>query len=58
MKPIECDVVVNTRYGHIYQPYHAKSIAEGVRWAKESGGFAYRILVDGKVVRRGFCDFD
>lgn len=55
-KPIECVVVVNTRWGHVCQPYHAKSIAEGVRWARESGGFVYRVFVNGKVVRRGFCE--
>ena len=55
-KLIECDVVVNTRWGYVFQPYHAKSITEGVNWARKSGGFAYRVFVNGKLVRRGFCE--
>lgn len=56
MKPIKCTVIVNTKWGYCSTSYEAKSISEGVKYAKSSGGFAYRVLVNGKVVRRGFCD--
>lgn len=58
MKPIKCKVLCNNRWGYVATPYEANSIAEGVRWAKESGWFAYRIIVDGRVVRRGFGNND
>ena len=51
-----CTVVVNTRNGHIITPFTAPSIAEGVRRAKESAGFAYRVFVGHKMVRSGYCD--
>lgn len=53
-KPKKCEVLCNNRWGYVATPYKAESISAGVRWAKESGWFAYRVLVDGKVVRRGF----
>lgn len=53
-KPKKCEVLCNNRWGYVAMPYKAESISAGVRWAKDSGWFAYRILVDGKVVRRGF----
>ena len=56
MKAKKCKVLVNTRWGHVCQPAEFESIRKGVEWAKESGGFAYRVFVDGKLVRRGFCN--
>jgi len=57
MKAKPCELIVNTRWtGHICQPMKFPSIAEAVRWAKGgNGGFWYRIYVDGKKVRQGYC---
>ena len=55
-KSIPCKVVCNSRYGTISTPIDFPSIAAGVRWAKESGWFYYNIFVNGKIVRRGFCN--
>lgn len=56
MKSCKCTLVVNTRWGYCFTPTKCDSIAEAVRTAKASGGFAYRIFANGKVVRRGYCD--
>lgn len=55
MKTKECMLAINTRNGHICAQRHFDSIADAVRYAKDSGGFYYRVFVDGKVVRKGFC---
>lgn len=55
-KSQECTLVVNTANGHICQPLKCKSIASAYRIGKESCGFAFRIFVDGKCVKRGFCE--
>ena len=55
-KSIPCKVVCNSRYGTISAPIDFPSIAAGVRWAKESGWFSYRIFANGKIVRRGYCN--
>jgi len=55
-KPIPCKVVCNNRWGHIATPVDFPSIAAGMRWAKESGWFSYRIFAKGKLVRRGYCN--
>ena len=55
-KPIPCKVVCNNRWGHIATPVDFPSIAAGVRWAKESGWYCYRIFANGKIVRRGYCN--
>jgi hypothetical protein len=51
-----CKVVLTGRNGYVATPVDAPSIAEGMRIAKSSGWFRYRIFVDGRVVRQGFCD--
>lgn len=57
MKAIPCKVIVNTRMGHECAPCEFPSIAKGIKYGKhEAAGFAYRIIADGKLVRRGFCD--
>ena len=58
MKSKACIVCVNTRLGHVCQPAEFESIRKGVEWAKESGGFYYRIYdaVTKKLVRKGFCN--
>ena len=55
-KSIPCKVVCNSRYGTISHTIDFPSIAAGVRWAKESGWFSYCIFVNGKIVRRGYCN--
>lgn len=56
MKAKKCKMVFNSRWGHISAPMEFPSISAGLKFAKESGWFAYRVYVDGKLVRRGFCD--
>lgn len=53
---IPCRVLLNGKNGYTATPLEAGSIAEGLRLAKGSGWFRYRIVVDGKIVRAGFCD--
>ena len=55
-KSIPCKVVCNSRYGTIATPIDFPSIAAGVRWAKGSGWFSYRIFANGKIVRSGYCN--
>lgn len=52
----ECVLIVNTANGYCFTPEKHPSISSAVRAAKESFGFAYRIFVDGKVVKSGFCN--
>lgn len=56
MRAIPCKVLCNNRWGYCATPYEAPSISAGVKWAKDNGWFYYRIVVDGKVVRRGYGD--
>lgn len=53
-KPIKCKVICNNQWGYEATPYEAPSISAGVRWARESGWFWYRVVVDWKTVRRGY----
>ena len=55
MKPKKCKLILNTASGYCLTQ-NFNSIASAVRFAKESGFFAYRIFVDGRKVRSGFCD--
>ena len=54
MKAKKCKLILNTNSGYCLVQ-HFQSIASALRFAKESGFFAYRIFVDGKKVRSGFC---
>ena len=56
MKAKKCKVLFNTKWGYVATPMEFPSIHKAVEYAKDSGWFAYRVVVDGKVVRRGFCD--
>ena len=53
---IPCRVLLNGKNGYCATPLEAKSISAGLRLAKGSGWFRYRIIAGGKVVREGFCD--
>lgn len=55
MKSKKCKLILNTASGYCLTQ-NFNSIASAVRFAKESGFFAYRIFVDGRKVRSGFCD--
>ena len=52
-KAKRCTVICNTRNGYCISPYECKSISEAIRYAKELD-LAYRIFVDGKLVRSGW----
>lgn len=52
-KPKKCTLLLNTRNGYVLQPIECKSIAEAMREARESE-LAYRIVIDGKVVKSGW----
>ena len=56
MKAQKCTLIVNTRNGYCLTPEEHSSIKEAARAAKESFGFAYRIFVNGKNIRSGYCD--
>lgn len=56
MKAIPCVIVCNNRWGYCATPYHAPSIAAGIRWARSSGWFWWRAIVAGRVVARGYGD--
>ena len=55
MKPIQCKVICNTKWGYCMTPREFPSIRQAVGHARNSGCFAYRVFVGGKVVRSGFC---
>lgn len=55
MKPKKCTLIINTSYGYCVTN-NFQSIAAAVRFAKESGLFAYRVFVNGRKVRSGYCD--
>lgn len=56
MRRKSCVAICNNRWGYCATPHAFKSIADAVRWARSSGWFWYRIVCDGRVVRRGFGD--
>lgn len=56
MAPKKCMLGLFTRYGHACVQQHFDSIASAVRFAKESGCFTYKVWVDCKVVRQGYCE--
>ena len=56
MKGQNCTLIVNSRNGYCFTPEKHPSISSAIKSEKESFGFAYRIFVDGKCVRRGFCE--
>lgn len=56
MKAKKCKIVFTARWGYIPAPMEFPSISAGLKFAKESGWFAYLVYVDGKLVRRGFCN--
>ena len=49
----QCVVVCNTKNGYCMSPKKCESIAEAVRYGK-SLGMAYRIFVNGRVVKSGW----
>ena len=53
-KSKKCKLILNTSYGYCFTQ-NFNSIASAVKFAKETGYFAYRIFVDGHKVRSGFC---
>ena len=55
-KSVECELVLNTRMGKVSRPIKFKSTAEAVKFAKNSGYFAFRVFVYGKVKRSGVCE--
>ena len=50
MKAKKCKLILNTSSGYCLTQ-HFESIASAVRFAKESGFFAYRIFVDTSVLK-------
>ena len=56
MKAKKCSLYINLKNGYILNKIECNSIAEAVRYARESCGFYYRVVVDGEIVRRGFCN--
>lgn len=56
MKPIESTLIVNTRNGFCLAPMKCKSINEAEKRGRRSCGFAYRVFVGEKLIRRGFCN--
>lgn len=53
----KCTLIVNNNWGYVYTPTKCKSIAEAYRKGRDYwGGFSFRIFVDGKVVKSGFCN--
>lgn len=56
-KRTPCTLYVNTRCGYCYTPTKHPSIADAVRHGKENtGGFWFRVVANGEVVRTGYCD--
>ena len=56
MKAIPCKLILNTTSGYIATPIDFPSISKAVSYAKDSCYFAYRIFVNNKCVKQGFCD--
>lgn len=56
MKAKECKLLITLRNGYAMPPFEFPSIAEAVRYAKGGNvGFSYAVLVNGHIVRQGFC---
>lgn len=55
MQKIKCTVYVNSRNGYEFTPKKCDSITEAVKYAREYAGFYYRIYVNDRIVRKGFC---
>lgn len=56
-KAQKCKLVINNRWGYVYTPIDCNSINEAYRMGRGYyGGFAFRIFIDGKVVKSGFCN--
>ena len=56
MEKIECTLFENNKWGYVYTPVKCKSIAEAKRKGYDYiGGFAFRLVVNEKVVYRGYC---
>ena len=49
----QCTVICNTKNGYCISPKECKSIREAIQYAKDLD-LAYRIFVDGKLVKRGW----
>ena len=58
MKPIKCQLLCNNRWGYEATPMEFPSIKKAVEYGRNSTWFAFRVVVNGKVVRRGFGDFN
>lgn len=56
MKAIPCILLINTASGYVMSPIRCNSIGEAVKEGKNGYGFAYRVIVNGKVVRKGLCN--
>ena len=56
MKARKCELLLNNRWGYVATPMEFPSIRKAVEYARKSTWFAYRVVVDEKVVRRGFGD--
>ena len=50
---IPCTIICNTTNGYCLTPKQCNSISEAIRYAKEMK-LAYRIFVNGKVIKRGW----
>ena len=51
-----CELVVNMKNGYCCQAIKMPSIASAYRLGRSCYGFAFRIFIDGRVVKRGFCN--
>jgi len=55
---IRCTVLVNNRWGYVATPMDFPSVRSALRYVhspEASGWFAYRIVVNGEVFKRGNC---
>lgn len=53
---IKCTLQVNNRWGYRYAPIECSSINEAYKKGQNYvGGFAFSVIANGVVVRRGFC---
>lgn len=51
-----CKMILNTRMGQCSEPLIFSSISAAIRFAKGSGYFRYRIFVEGKLWKQGYCE--
>lgn len=42
--------------GFSFEQNYYKTLASAVKFAKKSGFYAYKVLVDGKMVANGYCN--